>query len=209
MMNKDDFLKSLHNYDKENIPEAIIKRLQSEILSKPEFEMSKIKIISEIAANLASWVFAMDKYYSVNLIVKPKKIALAEAQAKYDDVASKLRVKQEELRVVVERVDALRADLKETQEKKAQLEHDVADCEAKLDRATKLISGLGGEKARWNEQSIILAGVYQNLTGDVLISSGMIAYLGAFTSTYRESLSKDWVSKCLEKEIPNSGAFSL
>lgn len=74
----------------------------------------------------------------------------------------------------------------------------MAECEAKLDRATKLIGGLGGEKARWNEQSIILGGVYKNLTGDVLISSGMIAYLGAFTSVFRDSLSKDWVKKCLE-----------
>ena len=118
-------------------------------------------------------------------------------------------VKQAELRVVQERVDALRADLKYTQDRKAQLEHDVAECEAKLDRATKLIGGLGGEKARWNEQSIILGGVYKNLTGDVLIASGMIAYLGAFTSVFRDELSKDWVKKCLDKEIPNSGSFSL
>jgi dynein heavy chain len=33
-----------------------------------------------------------------------------------------------------------------------------------------------------------LSVTYVNLTGDVLISSGMIAYLGAFTSVYREDL---------------------
>ena len=148
-----------------------------------------MKTISEIATNLASWVIAMDKFYNVNLIVKPKKMALAAAQAKYDEISGKLRIKQEELRIVQEKVDALRADLKMTQDLKAKLERDVAECEAKLDRATKLIGGLGGEKARWNEQSIILTGVYNNLTGDVLISSGMIAYLGAFTSVYRDSLS--------------------
>lgn len=42
----------------------------------------------------------MDKFYNVNLIVKPKKIALAAAEAKYNEIAGKLRVKQEELRVV-------------------------------------------------------------------------------------------------------------
>lgn len=56
-----------------------------------------------------------------------------------------------------------------------------------------MIGGLGGEKARWNEEAITLGGVYKNLTGDVLISSGMIAYLGAFTSVFRDMLSKDWV----------------
>jgi len=34
-----------------------------------------------------------------------------------------------------------------------------------------------------------LSETFINLTGDVLISSGMIAYLGAFTSVYREDLS--------------------
>jgi dynein heavy chain len=38
-----------------------------------------------------------------------------------------------------------------------------------------------------------LAVTYVNLTGDVLISSGMIAYLGAFTSVFREELAADWV----------------
>lgn len=51
--------------------------------------------------------------------------------------------------------------------------------------------------------------MYVKLTGDVLISSGMIAYLGAFTSVYRSDLAAEWVALCEEKEIPNSGKFSL
>jgi len=43
------------------------------------------------------------------------------------------------------------ADLKATRDFKAKLENDVADCQAKLERAQKLISGLGGEQARWKE----------------------------------------------------------
>lgn len=108
-----------------------------------------------------------------------------------------------------DKVDALKADLKATRDYKQKLERDVAECEAKLDRATKLIGGLGGEKARWKEQSIILAGVYKNLTGDVLVASGMIAYLGAFTSVFRHHLSQSWVQQCQERHIPNAGAFSL
>jgi dynein heavy chain len=103
----------------------------------------------------------------------------------------------------------LKADLQATQDKKASLEAQVADCEAKLIRAESLITGLGGEKARWKQMSEDLAVVYVNLTGDVLISSGMIAYLGAFTSVYREDLAAQWVASCEEKEVPNSGKFSL
>jgi len=78
-----------------------------------------------------------------------------------------------------------------------------------LVKAESLIGGLGGEKVRWKAEAERLAIVYNNLTGDVLISSGMIAYLGAFTSTFRADLAEQWVNLCEEKEIPNSGKFSL
>jgi dynein heavy chain, axonemal len=142
-----------------------------------------------VAKNLAKWVFAMDGFYKVNKIVKPKKEQLKVAEEKYAAVMQILSVKQAELKKIVDKVNALKADLKDTQDKKERLEAEVADCEAKLIRAESLISGLGGEKTRWKALSEELAIVYTNLTGDVLISSGMIAYLGAFTSTYREDLS--------------------
>ena len=57
-------------------------------------------------------------------------------------------------------------------------------------KAKSLIDGLGGEKLRWKAESERLAIVYTNLTGDVLVSSGMIAYLGAFTSVFRSELAE-------------------
>ena len=48
-----------------------------------------------------------------------------------------------------------------------------------------------------------------NLTGDVLISAGMIAYLGAFNSVYRDEVAAKWVKESSDRKIPNSGQFSL
>ena len=53
-------------------------------------------------------------------------------------------------------------------------------------RAEQLIGGLGGEKDRWSKAAKDLAQHYENLTGDVLIASGVVAYLGAFTSAFRQ-----------------------
>ena len=39
---------------------------------------------------------------------------------------------------------------------------------------------------RWEIAAKTLGGKYVNLTGDVLVSSGIVAYLGAFTSTFRQ-----------------------
>ena len=159
--------------------------------------------------NMAKWVFAMDGFFKVNKVVKPKKEQLAIAEEKYASVMKILSVKQAELKVIVDKVNGLKADLQATQDKKASLEAQVADSEAKLIRAESLIGGLGGEKTRWKQMAEDLSVTYVNLTGDVLISSGMIAYLGAFTTVYREELAAMWVTACEEKEIPNGGKFSL
>lgn len=71
-------------------------------------------------------------------------------------------------------------------QKKKELETNIDICEKKLDRAEKLIGGLGGEKDRWTEAARILGDKYINITGDVLLSSGLVAYLGAFTVDYRQ-----------------------
>jgi len=66
--------------------------------------------------NLAKWAFAMDKFYKVNKIVKPKKEQLKGAEEKYEAVMKVLRVKQAELKKVVDQVNALQADLNETKD---------------------------------------------------------------------------------------------
>lgn len=43
--------------------------------------------------NLAKWVFAMDKFYRVNKVVKPKKEQLKVAEEKLEAVMKVLRVK--------------------------------------------------------------------------------------------------------------------
>ena len=93
--------------------------------------------------------------------------------------------------------------------KKAQLEENIDICSKKLDRAEKLIGGLGGEKDRWSEAARELGVRYNNITGDVLLSSGVVAYLGAFTVDFRQECVQGWLKLCQEKGIPCSKQFSL
>ena len=208
MMNEAGFLKSLLDYDKEKIPQKTIDQLKK-YMENPKFTYDHLKGVSEIAANLCKWVIAMNDFYHVNLIVKPKQEALAKATKEKNQVMAELAIKQRELKEVLDKVQMLEDDLNITKQKKEDLENQVEDCTQKLDRAQKLIGGLGGEKKRWSETAASLKIVYTNLTGDVLISSGMIAYLGAFTSAFRSDLTDDWVESCLSKEIPSSGKFNI
>lgn len=50
---------------------------------------------------------------------------------------------------------------------------------------------------------------YNNVTGDIMLAAGVIAYLGAFTSAYRESAVAQWSSLLTSKGIACSENFSL
>ena len=96
-----------------------------------------------------------------------------------------------------------------TERNKKKLEAEYADCSARLDRSFTLIDSLGGEKGRWKDLSEKLEIDYTNLTGDILISAGMIAYLGAFTSKFRHNITDEWLDKNNKMSIPSSDSFSL
>ncbi|ELW62513.1 Dynein heavy chain 3, axonemal [Tupaia chinensis] len=203
------FLESLKTYDKDNIPPMIMKRIREKFIDHPEFQPAVIKNVSSACEGLCKWVRAMEVYDRVAKVVAPKRERLKEAEGKLNIQMQKLNQKRAELKLVEDRLQALNDDFEEMNTKKKTLEENIDICSQKLIRAEKLISGLGGEKDRWTEAARQLEVRYTNLTGDVLVSSGTVAYLGAFTVDYRAQCQSQWLAQCKEKVIPGSSDFSL
>ncbi|KAH0504188.1 Dynein heavy chain 3, axonemal [Microtus ochrogaster] len=203
------FLESLKTYDKDNIPSVIMKRIRERFIDHPDFQPAVIKNVSSACEGLCKWVRAMEVYDRVAKVVAPKRERLKEAEGKLEIQMQKLNQKRAELKLVIDRLQALNDDFEEMNVKKKVLEGNIEICSQKLIRAEKLISGLGGEKDRWTEAARQLGIRYDNLTGDVLLSSGTVAYLGAFTVDYRAQCQKEWLDCCKDKVIPGSTDFSL
>lgn len=117
--------------------------------------------------------------------------------------------KQAELKEVMDVVGALETQLQEANDKAKELQKNQKDCSNKLARAEKLIDGLGGEQTSWTTKSVRLGKDYTNLTGDILIASGIIAYLGIFTGMFRSKACDRWLLKLVELNIPASKEFNL
>ncbi|XP_048664162.1 dynein axonemal heavy chain 7 isoform X2 [Marmota marmota marmota] len=203
------FLQSLHEYDKDNIPPAYMNIIRKSYIPNPDFVPEKIRNASTAAEGLCKWVIAMDSYDKVAKIVAPKKIKLASAEGELKIAMDGLRKKQAALQEVQDKLAKLQDTLELNKQKKADLENQVDLCSKKLERAEQLIGGLGGEKTRWSHTALELGQSYINLTGDILISSGVVAYLGAFTSNYRQNQTKEWTELCKLKSIPCSDEYSL
>jgi len=151
----------------------------------------------------------MDKYDRVAKVVAPKKIALNEAEQKLKIVMKALNGKKAELAEVEGDLKKLQDEFDAANKEKDRLEFEVDLCAKKLERAKQLIDGLGGEKIRWQEQSNMQNERLRLLTGDVLIASGTIAYLGAFVSEFRDDAMKDWVNIMKKLNIPCSDSPSM
>ncbi|EDW73522.2 uncharacterized protein Dwil_GK16602 [Drosophila willistoni] len=209
MLSDMKFLESLKTFDKDNIPPPIIKKIREKYIADRDFVPEKIKAASMACEGICRWVRAMDVYDKVARIVMPKKAALAEAEGELSQQMEKLNAKRAELQVILDKLQKLNDFFAEKSREKKRLEDEIDNCEKKLNRAEKLLGGLGGEKTRWSEAAKNLHESISNIVGDVLLAGGCTAYLGFFTTEYRVSILDDWNALCLRRRIPCSETFTL
>lgn len=145
------FLESLLSYDKDNIPERIMTKIRTTILTNPNFDPDRIRQVSTACEGLCRWVFALSEYDKVAKVVAPKKQALAKAEADYSVEMEKLTIKRNQLEEVRKKLARLETLLAQRRDEYEAMTIEVKECEEKLRRAEELIGGLGGEYTRWSE----------------------------------------------------------
>jgi dynein heavy chain len=134
-MAEKDFMKTLLEYDRDNIPDSVVIKLRKEFIGDPDFKPSRVQQASMAAKGLCMWVRALDEYDKVAKHVAPKRARAREAEASYQITMESLREKQSELRAVVQQFEILEAQFKEALSKQQNLIDDIEDCKRKLERA--------------------------------------------------------------------------
>ncbi|KAI5607103.1 dynein heavy chain 1, axonemal, partial [Silurus asotus] len=202
------FLDSLLKFDKDNIPDPVIKLLQPYI-DNEEFHPAAIAKVSRACTSVCLWVRAMHEYHFVAKSVEPIRKALAAAQEDLEVTQNILKEAKGKLEAVEEGIAALQAKYQECLAKRDELESKCQLCENRLIRADKLITGLADEKVRWKETVLHLEYLVNNVAGDVLLSAGYVAYLGPFTGEYRASMFEEWLRGCKDRQVPHTSEPSL
>lgn len=203
------FLDALKAYDKDNIPVAVMKQIRAKYMDNPEFDPEKVKSASSAAEGLCRWVRALEVYDRIAKVVGPKKEALKLAESELAETMASLKEKQATLKAVEERMAKLETTFKEMVIKKENLERQVESVSKQLVRAEQLIGSLGDEKDRWTQCAADLDLRLVAILGDVLISSGVVAYLGTFIKSFRDECVASWTTLCKEKGIPCSEVLRL
>ena len=202
------FINSLFNFDKDNIPDRIIRNI-APFMDDPNFTPAAIERSSKACTAICMWARAMYKYHFVALGVAPKRARLREAEEELAVVMAQLADAKALLQSVNDRIAELETSYNEAVEKKDMLEKKEISCKLQLNNADKLIGGLGGEEVRWTETVGQLAQAYTNILGDVIVSAGTISYLGPFTADFRLNLVTLWQQGLNSYGIPHTSGCNL
>lgn len=202
------FLRSLKEFDKDNIPPENLRELERKYLKDPEFNFEVMKSKSIAAAGICTFVINICEYHKIYTVVQPKRDALAEA-------TQQLQTAQAKLAAIQHRVESLKRNLQELTNKFEKANSDKLDMENQAKKtaltiqlADRLVAGLAGEKIRWGEEVERLKVLDSTLVGDVLAASSFISYIGAFNRELRNQLiNEQWLPWLKEHNIPMSDDY--
>ena len=202
------FLKMLQDYDKDHIPDKVIKKI-GPYMTMEDFTVERVQQASVACRAICMWAHAMHKYHFVALGVAPKRAKHAEATAELDSAMAVLNAAQSRLKAVVDKLTKLEENLAAANAEKKELADKEVQCKTRLSNADKLIGGLGGEQTRWALTVEHLGGALDNCVGDILVSAGSVSYLGPFTSEFRREVVENWHAKLTEHEVPHTAECDL
>ena len=197
------FIDSLVKFDKENITQETIEKIQPYI-DMDAYQPAAMKSTSEACVAICMWGHAMHSFYFINLEIEPLREALTGAKKDKAEAEAVLAEAQAKLAAVEAKLADLNANLDANKAKLDELKQKAATCEAQLERAGQLIGGLGGEKSRWEATVEKLTEKLHNVVGDVVVSAGVIAYNGPFTPSFRAELLDEWRARMTELRLPHT-----
>ncbi|XP_063485594.1 dynein axonemal heavy chain 2 isoform X3 [Symphalangus syndactylus] len=208
-LGEQNFIKSLINFDKDNISDKVLKKIGA-YCAQPDFQPDIIGRVSLAAKSLCMWVRAMELYGRLYRVVEPKRIRMNAALAQLREKQAALTEAQEKLREVAEKLEMLKKQYDEKLAQKEELHKKSEEMELKLERAGMLVSGLAGEKARWEETVQGLEEDLGYLVGDCLLAAAFLSYMGPFLTNYRDEIvNQIWIRKIWELQVPCSPSFAI
>lgn len=176
---------------------------------KPEFNPEQVNSVSSAAGALCSWVGAMEVYSRVARQVAPKREKLKKSQQTLQAKQQALAEAKGKLEEVIKKVDQLKDQYDGSVNEKNALREEAELLELKLSRAEQLVSGLSGERERWEISIKDKESALINVAGDALVGAAFLSYAGPFDNAYRTGLVDTWMNRVQQQQVPISTNFQF
>ncbi|KAI0982004.1 hypothetical protein GJ496_010034, partial [Pomphorhynchus laevis] len=197
-----DFLKTLQNFDKDNIPISTV-NLVEKLLKASNLDPALISKKSVAASGLCLWIVNIVKYHDLYQDILPKKLALDETDVKlteakqaYDEMMKKVKDRESKLE---EKNQEMRIRLAE----KDEAVKNKLETAKSIELANRLVLSLGSGKVIWEKRTRQLQQYHETTIGDMLLTSALLTYMGYFSMPYRDAILERWVTLLKsEEEMP-------
>ncbi len=130
---------------------------------------------------------------------------------KAEKAAESKRVSEANLKSIQDELAKIKKEKEDAIEESNRLEAEIESlkkqfnqCQTRLKNATNLITNLINEKGNWAHMKEQYIKDEKNVVGDIFISSGIVAYLGAFNKNYRNEIIRKWSLLIEKNNIPFS-----
>ena len=202
-MSGSEFLKFLKKFDSTKMPLEQMKELRDklEALTPEEFDPAKKSLAMK---NIFEVIKTHNEVFFINQDYLPLKRQAEESKERLDQAEASLKEIQDKLAATLKTKEEKEKEITEARDRIEKLEKKKNQCSTRLKNANILNSSLGNEKEEWKKKKLNLELFAKNIIGDILISSGIISYLGAFTKAYREQIIYEWAKKIKDDKIPIS-----
>jgi dynein heavy chain len=180
-------------FPKDSVTQATLKKIEK-FTKMENFKPAYVRNISQAAGALCEWVLSIEDYSKVLKVVAPKRARKEMAEEQLRKKIAFLEELEAEFKILADRLAALQEKFDKTNAEMEAFKRELDQLQVKIDRGDKLISGLSGEKTRWEATLIELDDKFIKLIGDCMLASAFMSYCGPFPSEYRDSLIFSWIS---------------
>jgi dynein heavy chain, axonemal len=188
----------------------------AEVRALTDLDHFKADIITgknKAAGGLCAFVINIVMYYDVVVTVEPKRKALQEANDQLQAANTQLAEVQEKVRILEEKLAKLTSEFDAANKEKQEAMETVERGQKKLDLAQRLTGALASENVRWAENVVTMEADRLLLTGDVLLASAFISYVGPFTKPFRDILISStftpYLQESFQKAVGENGSIPL
>ena len=210
MLGTPGLLDLLKNYPKDSITERQMREIRKYRKASPTLSAEGVRPVSKAGWAMMVWVEAICKYYEVAKNVEPLRNKVREMEMAKQKTDAELATLQTTLAAIEKELGELNVQYEAANGELSELQHQAAIMEKRLAAASKLISGLTGERTRWTTDVESLRLQARELVGNCLLSASFLSYLGAFTNTYRaELLEGAFLPKIRDSGLPLTEPFKL
>ncbi|OXB70414.1 UNVERIFIED_CONTAM: hypothetical protein H355_012305 [Colinus virginianus] len=208
-LNDPGFLTKVKNFDKDSISNSTLKKIEK-YTKDSTFAPNSVLKVSRAAGALCMWVHAMQMYAEVYREVEPKRLRLKLAEEQLEKKQTDLLASKQRLRDIQNLLEGLKDQYNESIKTKDELNASAEELKLKMERAESLISGLAGERDRWEVSLATYTDELRCLPGDCLLAAAFMSYAGPFNVDDRTRLvSSCWIPLVDHFHLPHNPSFDF